>query len=222
MFAERGFESVTIADIAAGADVAVQTVFNHFPTKEDLFFEGRADWVDAAAAAVRSRPPHVAPLSALREHLMTTVRSYVGSLAEPGTRSMIATLEASPALTAYERELHHESVRRLSDALLETCPDGAMHGDPSDGGIEPSVDLRISASLTASVWLAAIRALLIEQRTELAHACDTTETATAIERLAAQVLDQFETNPGIIQCCSTLGTQPTQITGWPTGAGRAL
>ena len=50
MFAERGFEAVTIADVARGADVAVQTVFNHFATKEELFFDGRADWVDGAAA----------------------------------------------------------------------------------------------------------------------------------------------------------------------------
>ena len=56
MFAERGFETVTIADIAAGADVAVQTVFNHFATKEELFFADRADWVDGAAEAVRSPP----------------------------------------------------------------------------------------------------------------------------------------------------------------------
>ena len=40
LFAERGFDAVTIADIAREADVAVQTVFNHFATKEELFFDG--------------------------------------------------------------------------------------------------------------------------------------------------------------------------------------
>ena len=44
LFAERGFEAVTIADIASGADVAVQTVFNHFSSKEELFFDGRTPW----------------------------------------------------------------------------------------------------------------------------------------------------------------------------------
>ena len=43
---------VTLTDVAREADVAVQTVFNHFATKEDLFFDGRAPWVDGLAAAV--------------------------------------------------------------------------------------------------------------------------------------------------------------------------
>ena len=77
LFAEHGFETVTIADIAGQADVAVQTVFNHFPTKEDLFFADRADWVEGAANAVRSRPRDMAPLIALREHLLSTIRRYL-------------------------------------------------------------------------------------------------------------------------------------------------
>ena len=38
LFADRGFERVTVAEIAREAQVAVATVFNYFPTKEDLFF----------------------------------------------------------------------------------------------------------------------------------------------------------------------------------------
>jgi hypothetical protein len=54
LFAERGFDAVTIADIAAAADVAVQTVFNHFATKEELFFYDRTPWRDG-------RPRRCAP-----------------------------------------------------------------------------------------------------------------------------------------------------------------
>jgi AcrR family transcriptional regulator len=217
MFAERGFEPVTIADIAAGADVAVQTVFNHFATKEDLFFADRADWVDAAAEAVRCRPEGVAPLTALREHFLGTVRRYLSALSEPETRAMIATLDASPALSAYERELHHEAVGRLSAALVEAYPEGtsAITGTP------PSVTLRASARLTASVWFAAVRALLIEHRSELTEAVGAAEAAVAVERLAEQVLGQLEASPGIVQCCPTVAPRPTQVTGWPTEARRA-
>ncbi|WP_324275584.1 helix-turn-helix domain-containing protein [Blastococcus brunescens] len=70
MFAEGGFDAVTIADIARGADVAVQTIFNHFATKEELFFDGRIPWVDGPADAVRRRPPGTSPLTALRRHLV--------------------------------------------------------------------------------------------------------------------------------------------------------
>src|SRR4051812_49813417 len=66
LFAQHGFEAVTIADVAAAADVAVQTVFNHFPTKEELFFDERTPWVDGPAEAVRSRRPDRDPLAVLR------------------------------------------------------------------------------------------------------------------------------------------------------------
>jgi len=212
LFAERGFEAVTISDIANEADVAVQTVFNHFATKEELFFADRTDWVDAAAQAVRTRPEGVAPLTALREHLMGTVRCYLRSLETPEVRLMTATLDASPALTAYERELHHEAVRRLSVALIEACPEG----DSAVTGAPPSVSLRTSASLTAALWLAAVRALVIEQRVELIETVGAAELAVTVERLADQVLGQLAANPTILPCCPPAAAPSAEITGWPT------
>ncbi|WP_167761792.1 TetR/AcrR family transcriptional regulator [Blastococcus sp. CT_GayMR19] len=218
MFAERGFETVTIADIAGAADVAVQTVFNHFATKEELFFADRAEWVDGAAAAVRSRPRDVEPLTALREHFLGTVRLYLRALTEPHMQAMVATLDASPALSAYERELHHEAVRRLTAALIEACPEGnsAVTGAP------PSVTLRTSAWLTASLWCAAVRALLIEQRAELTDAVGAVEAAVAVERLAEHVLGQLAENPTLLQCCPAVAPQTAEITGWPAAARRAV
>jgi AcrR family transcriptional regulator len=218
LFAARGFEAVTIADIAAGADVAVQTVFNHFATKEELFFADRAEWVDAAANAVRTRPEGMPPLSALRSHLTRTVRWYLDAMADQPMRSMILTLEASPALIAYERVLHAESVRRLSDALVEACPEG----NSAATGTPPSVTLRASASLTSAVWLAAIHALIIEQRAELAQAVGDEEAAAAIERLADQVLGQFEATQSIVLCCPPVDAPAAQITGWPSVTRRAV
>jgi AcrR family transcriptional regulator len=218
LFAERGFEAVTIVDIASRSDVAVQTVFNHFATKEELFFADRAEWVDAAAAAVRNRPQGVPPLAALRAHLMETVRWYLDGLRDPGMRAMVLTLEDSPALRAYERELHHESVRRLSEALIEACPEGSSAAT----GAPPSIGLRSSARLTAAVWLAAIHALIIEQRAELTEAVGAEEAATAIERLAEQVLGQFEERPSIVQCCPPSNARLPQANDGPTGVRRAV
>ena len=218
LFAEHGFENVTIADIAGQADVAVQTVFNHFPTKEDLFFADRADWVDGAARAVRSRPRDVAPLTALREHFMTTIHRYLQALADPEMRAVIETLDASPALSAYERELHHESVRLLTAALVETC----LETNAPEPGAAPSVTLRTWASLTASIWLAAVRGLLIEQRTELADAARSTEAALVVERLAEQVFRQLEAAPGVDQCGPAVDPRPAPYTGWSRPARRAV
>jgi AcrR family transcriptional regulator len=218
LFAEHGFETVTIADIAARADVAVQTVFNHFATKEDLFFADRADWVDGAANAVRSRPRGVAPLTALREHFLSTIRCYLRALEDPEMRAVVATLDGSPALSAYERELHHESVRLLTAALVEAC----MEENSSTPGAAPSMTLRSWASLTASMWLAAVRGLLIEQRTELADADRSAEASLAVERLAEQALRSLEAAPSVAECCPSGGPRPAPLTGWSTQARRAV
>ena len=67
LFGRRGYEAVSVAEIAEAADVSEQTVYNHFPTKEDLVFD-RTDELDAAlAAAVAQRPPRrPRPLRSLR------------------------------------------------------------------------------------------------------------------------------------------------------------
>src|SRR3954464_1389378 len=97
LFAQHGFEAVTVAEVAAAADVAVQTVFNHFPTKEDLFFDDVA-WVEAPAPPVRhsDAPAGQALAAHYREHL-AGMRA-AGYLA--GVVRFTATLEASPALRA--------------------------------------------------------------------------------------------------------------------------
>ena len=63
LFLERGFVTVTIAEVAEAADVSVNTVYNYFPAKEDLFFDRSEGIVDRLSRCVRgrgagaSRPP---------------------------------------------------------------------------------------------------------------------------------------------------------------------
>src|SRR3954452_18501163 len=56
LFAERGFEQVTVAEIARAADVSPQTVFNYFPTKEDLVYWRLEAFGAELLAAIRERP----------------------------------------------------------------------------------------------------------------------------------------------------------------------
>ena len=66
LFAERGFDAVTVAEIAAAADVSEKTVFNHFPTKEDLAFAGREEGIARLVADITERPPGTSVLDVFR------------------------------------------------------------------------------------------------------------------------------------------------------------
>ena len=66
LFAERGFDVVTVAEVAAAAHVSEKTVFNYFPTKEDLAFAGREEGIAQFVAAIRERPPGSSVLDVFR------------------------------------------------------------------------------------------------------------------------------------------------------------
>jgi AcrR family transcriptional regulator len=217
LFDERGFETVTIADIARQCDVAVQTVFNHFATKEELFFDGRTPWVDTLADSVRQRDPSVAPLSALRTHLVEMVTELVGSHRCPDRRRYIATLEASDALRSYERNLVHESERKLREALLEAW---------STNDVAP-VDPESSAPVISAIWVAAGRSLIVAQRPLLSHGADPEQAAAAATEMADRVLRQLEQGAmavhGPVRSTDARSTDtvPASDTGWPQDVRRA-
>lgn len=190
LFASRGFESVTIADVAREADVAVQTVFNHFATKEDLFFDGRVPWVDGVAAAVRDRAPGVGPLSALRSHLLEFMTGQLSSLTCPDERCYRATLSASETLRTYERTLVFEAEHRLSAALLDAWK------QPDESGEPTPVDPAMTAPLTAAIWLAAVRVLIVQNRLRVAEGLEPAEVACTVEVLGARLLGYMQERSG--------------------------
>ena len=206
-FDEHGFDAVTIADIARECDVAVQTVFNHFATKEELFFDGRTPWVEGPARSVRSRTPSVAPLTALRAHLVETVTELVGSHRRPDRRRYIATLEASEALRAYERELVHASETNLREALQD-----AWAADESVAPADPAS----AAPIIAAIWVAACRSLVVTQRSRLGDGADPDDAAAAVMDMAQRVLSQLELGAHAVH-----GRTSRPDTGWPQPALRA-
>ncbi|MDA0161456.1 TetR family transcriptional regulator [Solirubrobacter ginsenosidimutans] len=115
LFEARGFEAVTVADIAAAADVSKKTVFNYFPAKEDLFFDAEDAVRDALVAAA---PGSVRPLLLGGPMLGSTActwRDFSGDLYE-GMRIWSATEHASPALTARRLVITQSWVEPLSAA----------------------------------------------------------------------------------------------------------
>jgi AcrR family transcriptional regulator len=112
LFATRGFDHVTVAEVAEAAEVSEKTVFNYFPTKEDLFFDEVPARAAAFSAVIRDREPGQSALAALRK-LQDRDSSRLTS-AEFATFARI--IEESPALRAKELEV----MRYFADTLTET------------------------------------------------------------------------------------------------------
>ncbi|MFC4060817.1 TetR/AcrR family transcriptional regulator [Planomonospora corallina] len=118
LFLERGFDKVTIAEVAEAAQVAKMTVTNYFPRKEDLVFDLGGEFVQSLARTVRGRAPGESALAALRRAYLAAVAAHdpVIGFSGPAFARMI---DDSPALTARLREFHDERERALAEALAE-------------------------------------------------------------------------------------------------------
>lgn len=202
LFASRGFDQVTIADIAREAEVAVQTVFNHFATKEDLFFDGRAPWVDGVANAVRDRASGVSPLTALRAHLLELLTTQIRALATPEERCFRDTLDGSETLRAYERTLVFAAEHRLADALLTAWQNSDV-APPNPA---------VSAPLTAAIWLGAVRVLIVENRLRVKEGLDVADVAATVEELGDRLLSHMQAGAsifhGLLDATATTDARP--------------
>src|SRR3954471_1307069 len=160
LFAERGFDAVTIADVAAAADVAVQTVFNQFETKEALFFDGRTPWVEGTAAAVSQRAPGTDPVSALRRYLEQDLAHVLHQESRPENRGYVEALERSSGLQSRERMLVELAGLRAAQALAEAIATGGWDAAPT---ADPGT-ARVLSRLIADLFMVAGRALVLETR----------------------------------------------------------
>ena len=116
MFVERGFDEVTIAQVAAAAGVAKMTVTNYFPRKEDLVFDRAEAIVRRLADVIAARAPGESMLAAIRrDYAEAVARADVTlGLSSPAFARMIIS---SPALTGRVREMLDRCERALGDAI---------------------------------------------------------------------------------------------------------
>ena len=148
LFLERGFQEVTVAEVAAAAGVSKVTVFAHFPRKEDLLLDRGPEALTLVRAAVRDRPPGVGPVQALRALAVNLAEeSHPLSGLTAGSRPFLRTVAASPELISRARELLDELEQDLG-ALLASELAGA--GDAA------------GARLLAALIIAAYRSVVTE------------------------------------------------------------
>ncbi|WP_043639459.1 TetR/AcrR family transcriptional regulator [Nonomuraea candida] len=132
LFIARGFDNVTVAEIAQAADVSVNTVFNYFGTKEDLFADRQELAVDLPQRVLRERAPGEGVVRAFRRDYLDAIdtRDWRYGLNE-GSDVFTGVVNASPALVARLREIAVAREEGLARALAGEL--GAGPGDLTPG-----------------------------------------------------------------------------------------
>ena len=146
LFLARGFDNVTVDEIATAADVGRMTVFNHFPRKEDMFFDRDEEAREILREALRQRDPRVAPIETLRRlaHRLAAEQSPLVRFTA-ASRRYIKTVEGSDTLQARARAIRDELTQVVAVALSE-----CVGRDP------PDPIAHLAASLLLATWTVAL------------------------------------------------------------------
>jgi AcrR family transcriptional regulator len=189
LFAQRGFDAVTVAEIAAAADVSEKTVFNHFATKDDLVFAGGEARLAQLQADIAQRPPGTSVLDVFRansEAMLDTVAAgeTEDSLVVP------RIVRDSPALqerlaAGWERE-----AAGLVAAIAQ-----ATAADDDD--LVPAVVARTLAWTLITIFRAAFDGLLAGEDPARLAARLRPEAARAYDQLAAGLGDYGVADPAV-------------------------
>ncbi len=121
LFSERGFEAVSVAEIAREAEVSEATVFNYFPTKEDLVYHGMEAFEAELLDAIGNRPAGVSVLDAFGR-FVTQPRGFLAAedpAAQEALLNVSRMIASSPALLARERQILAGYTESVADLLRE-------------------------------------------------------------------------------------------------------
>jgi AcrR family transcriptional regulator len=116
LFLERGFENVTITEVAAAAGVSKMTVSNYFPRKDDLAFDHHESFAAGLARTVAARPAGESALAALRRECLAAIERhdpFIGFCGQDFTRMVTDSL----TLTTRLRDLHDQREEALAQVL---------------------------------------------------------------------------------------------------------
>ena len=121
LFAERGFDEVPVAEIARQAEVSEATVFNYFPTKEDLVFHRMEAFEQELLGALRDRPEGESIVRAFGRFALNP-RGFLASndpAATEGMRTVARVMTGSPALQTRQREIFERFTSTLASLVAE-------------------------------------------------------------------------------------------------------
>jgi AcrR family transcriptional regulator len=143
LFLERGFDGVSVREIADKADVSPKTVFTHFPQKEALVFSDEDERHERLVAAVSGRPPGTTISDALKAHYL----SEIAAMRSGPQRQILTLMEETPALIDYAEKMWFRHEDALAAAIAKEL-----------GLAEPNDEIRFYVRFALQIQLSAINA----------------------------------------------------------------
>jgi AcrR family transcriptional regulator len=161
LFAARGFDAVTVADVARAADVSEKTVFNYFPAKEDLVLHGGEERRAALIEAIRTRPAG----TSIVEPFRTGTMEFIDRVRDDPVESIVAV----PRLVAGSKTLRDRLLVGWEQESATLAPVIAAEAGAPEGDLVPAVVARTLAWTHRLTFRAAFTRLLAgEDQVEVA------------------------------------------------------
>jgi AcrR family transcriptional regulator len=148
LFAQRGYDETTLAEIAEAADVSPRTIFSYFESKEDILFCDDPVFFERLEQALTQRPEGTTTVDALREFLSSTTAS------DDLTRLRKQIIGANKGLRSSKRARTAPLERLVAESIARDL----------DAGTDDLRPLLIAASVTAA--FGAVRERLDEESDE--------------------------------------------------------
>jgi AcrR family transcriptional regulator len=126
MFLERGFDNVSVSDIAAAAEISKPTLFRYFRSKEDLALHRLADHAGEPARVVSTRIAGLSPLDALHQHFLEGLARrdpVTGLNDDPDVLAYHDMVFSTPSLSTRVEEFQIRDEQSLAEALAPAVPD---------------------------------------------------------------------------------------------------
>jgi AcrR family transcriptional regulator len=152
LFVARGFDEVTVADVARAAEVSEKTVFNYFPAKEDLVVHGGQERRAALIEAIRTRPAGMSIVEPFRAATLEFVARV--------ERDPVESIVAVPRLVAQSRSLRDRLFLSWEQEAATLTPVVAEEAGAPEGDLVPAVVARTLAWTHRLVFRAAFTRLL--------------------------------------------------------------
>lgn len=167
LFAERGYEETTIADIAAAADISPRTFFSYFPSKEDVIFAEVDDRLAEVSDRLGRRPSGETALETIRRGIVDVMEALVTEHGDYGA-AQIQLVLGRPGLQARALQRMYDTQQEVEARVRELCPE---------------ID-EIDAVVVAGVAVGGMQAVITHCRR---HGYEAAEMRAALDRALAIV-----------------------------------